>query len=170
MQAAEQVATPHDLEVVDQSGVTILVGVALVLPSAERMGARGYQAEVVAAGDVRHLVTQQAQRLASLRGVVQDRRGGLDLRLQQFLADTLTQRKAARAQEARGHVRGEVARGAINEEEFLLDAIGQIESVRSGCDLHDARFPDLLSSEPLMQAFLEAVDAAAVAANASRAS
>jgi gamma-glutamyl-gamma-aminobutyrate hydrolase PuuD len=37
-------------------------------------------------------------------------------------------------------------------------------------EFHDARFPDLLSSEPLMQAFLEAVDAAAVAANASRAS
>ena len=41
VQAAEQVAASHDLEVVDEAGVPVLVGVALVLPGAEGMRAGG---------------------------------------------------------------------------------------------------------------------------------
>ena len=133
VQAAEQIAATDDLEILHHALVARRFGGHLFAPFRERMRAGGHEAHAVLESGRGKFGAQIDQTRAQFDSVVADRRGGLDLRLHQFIGGVPGDALVAGAHEARGGTRHDEAAGGIREEELLLDADAVV--VRHGSSL-----------------------------------
>ena len=125
MQAADR-QPPHDtLQVVAQVGVAAPLGGLLRVPAGKGMGRRGDRREAMARGDRDDSAAQPAEIRARLGEAGADPRADLDLRAQKLRADLPRQQRLAFGQHLGRRVAGDIARPAVDEEIFLLDAEGE---------------------------------------------
>ncbi len=122
VQGAEHITPADVLEVVDQAGVTRLLGVLLQAPLGERVGSARDDREVVIGARADHAVAQRRERAARLAAAAADRRGDLDLRLQQLGGRALAHALAARPHQPARHACDRAPARRLDHEVLFFDA------------------------------------------------
>ena len=122
MQAAQHIAPPDDLEILDQLAIARLRRFDLRSPGRQRMGSRRGQAKVLVGRDLGDTAPQARQFLGRLLVALEHGRHDLDLRAQQFGRHGIAEPALARAQQRARHDGGQRSRCRMGEEELLFDA------------------------------------------------
>ena len=125
MHAGDHEPPRHELKVLGENVVALLVGVVLALPLGEGVRRRGDRREAELARDAADRGAEVGKLVARFLDRCAHARADLDLRAQEFGADLPAQGLLAFGEQRRRRLLSEVARGAIDKEVFFLDADGE---------------------------------------------
>jgi len=125
VQAADRQPPPDPLQISVQTRIAVALGGLLRVPAGERMRPRGDRRQTAPRrhpGDRRTKPPQIGARLVEARA---NPGSDLDLRAQKFRAYLPPEQPLAFRQHLRRRIADDIARGAVDEEIFLLDAEGE---------------------------------------------
>ena len=122
VQAADRQPPPNTLEIAVQARITIALGGLLRPPAGKGMRPRGDRRQTVTLGHRGNCRTQLPQIGAGLVEAGANPGSDLDLRAQKLWAHLSGEQRLALLQHLRRRIADDIARGAVDEEIFLLDA------------------------------------------------